>query len=153
NSVFHPADFSILNARVSQPRLGHAFSTHAISGSLGFAAAPVFSAAAAAAYGWRGALVTARTIAFVVLLLQWLNFHRFRMEPAVRKEKPALGAEASVLLSAPVLACFLFFALHAAALTGLLSFGISALSEKFNVSAAFASSGITAYMVGAGAGA
>src|SRR5215471_16902396 len=28
NSVFHPADFTVLNRRVSQPRLGHAFSVH-----------------------------------------------------------------------------------------------------------------------------
>src|SRR5688572_20000734 len=28
NSVFHPADFALLNHRVSQGRLGHAFSVH-----------------------------------------------------------------------------------------------------------------------------
>src|SRR6476619_144282 len=28
NSVFHPADYAILNGRVSPPRLGHAFSSH-----------------------------------------------------------------------------------------------------------------------------
>ena len=43
NSVFHPADFTVLNHRVSQPRLGHAFSVHGLSGNLGWAAAPVFA--------------------------------------------------------------------------------------------------------------
>ena len=33
NSVFHPADFTVLNHRVSQPRLGHAFSVHGLSGT------------------------------------------------------------------------------------------------------------------------
>src|SRR6188768_2485117 len=42
NSVFHPADFTLLNRRVSTSRLGHAFSVHGLSGSLGWAAAPVF---------------------------------------------------------------------------------------------------------------
>ena len=42
NSPFHPVDFTILNKRVSQPRLGHAFSVHGISGNLGWAVAPVF---------------------------------------------------------------------------------------------------------------
>src|SRR5262249_54002064 len=43
NAPFHPADFTILNKRVSQPRLGHAFSVHGITGNLGWAVAPVFS--------------------------------------------------------------------------------------------------------------
>ena len=43
NSVFHPADFSILNARVGSERLGHAFSAHGVAGSLGYASAPIFS--------------------------------------------------------------------------------------------------------------
>ena len=56
NSPFHPVDFTILNKRVSQPRLGHAFSVHGISGNLGWAAAPVFMAAITAATGsWRWA--------------------------------------------------------------------------------------------------
>ena len=32
NSVFHPADFTLLNRRVSTPRLGHAFSVHGLVG-------------------------------------------------------------------------------------------------------------------------
>ena len=31
NSVFHPADFTLLNKRVSVPRLGHAFSMHGLA--------------------------------------------------------------------------------------------------------------------------
>ena len=34
NSVFHPADFAILNASVNQNRLGRAFSIHGLGGSL-----------------------------------------------------------------------------------------------------------------------
>ena len=40
NSVFHPADYTLLNRRVSASRLGHAFSVHGLTGSLGWAAAP-----------------------------------------------------------------------------------------------------------------
>ena len=42
NSVFHPADFSILNTRVEPRSLGYAYSAHGIAGSLGYAAAPIF---------------------------------------------------------------------------------------------------------------
>ena len=51
NSVFHPADFTVLNRHVSQPRLGHAFSVHGLSGNLGWAAAPLFLTAIATAAG------------------------------------------------------------------------------------------------------
>jgi len=44
NCTFHPVDFTILNQRVSAPRLGHAFSAHGLTGNLGWAAAPVFFA-------------------------------------------------------------------------------------------------------------
>ncbi|MGH8742228.1 MAG: MFS transporter, partial [Burkholderiales bacterium] len=51
NSVFHPADFSILNARVESGRLGYAYSAHGVAGSLGYAAAPVFSGTLGALFG------------------------------------------------------------------------------------------------------
>src|SRR3546814_17289089 len=35
NSVFHPVDYSILNPRVSAPRLGHASSIHRLQGNMG----------------------------------------------------------------------------------------------------------------------
>jgi MFS family permease len=152
NSVFHPADFAILNACVSAPRLGHAFSTHAIAGSLGFAAGPIFSASIATLYGWHAALYAAAAVTFCLLLLFWANAGKFDGEQAPKKARAPWRDEARVLLSAPILACFLFFVLHTGALTGLLTFGVSAMAEQFRVSTAFASSAITAYMIGAGAG-
>lgn len=44
NSVFHPADFTLLNRKVSAARLGHAFSVHGLSGNVGWAIAPVYLA-------------------------------------------------------------------------------------------------------------
>lgn len=67
NSVFHPADFSILNGRVSQHNLGYAFSAHGVAGQLGFAAAPVFSAAIAGLYGWHAALLATAGVGAMVL--------------------------------------------------------------------------------------
>ena len=152
NSVFHPADFSILNARVSAPRLGHAFSTHAIAGSLGFAAGPIFSAGIATLYGWHAALYAAAGVAACVLVLLWANAGRFEGAPVAKKARAPWAEQARVLLSVPILGCFFFFVLHTCALTGLLTFGVAAMSEQFRVSTAFASSAITAYMVGAAIG-
>jgi len=150
NSVFHPADFAILNGRVSPPRLGHAFSSHGVAGSLGFAVAPVFSAVAAGTWGWHGALHAAAGVALLVFTVLFLNFEKFAFSST--KTKRPIAEESRVLLSLPILACFLFFALHASALTGLTNFGIASMTTHFAVSAALASSAITAYMIGTGAG-
>ena len=55
NCVFHPADFSLLNHRVSQTRLGHAFSVHGVSGNVGWALSPLVMTSAATALGGRNA--------------------------------------------------------------------------------------------------
>jgi MFS family permease len=149
NSVFHPADFAILNGSVAKERLGHAFSIHSVSGSVGFAIAPVFSAAVGAWMGWHAALLAAAAVSGAVLLLLAANAGNFAV-PAVAK-KPA-GFDLSVLASWQVVACFLFFTLHAAALTGILSFGVSALKEQLGVATTLASTAVTAYMVGSGIG-
>ena len=72
NSVFHPADFTLLNHRVSTRRLGHAFSVHGLSGALGWAAAPIFLAGLATLFDWRVALLAAAAMAFVVLAILFL---------------------------------------------------------------------------------
>lgn len=149
NSVFHPADFAILNGRVAKERLGHAFSIHSVSGSAGFALAPVFSGAIGVWLGWHTALLAAAVLAGIVFLLLALNAGRFSVEAAAKK--PA-SFDFSVLMSWQVVACFSFFALHAAALTGILSFGVSALKEQLGVATTLASTAVTAYMVGSGIG-
>ena len=54
NAPIHPVDFSILNKRVSPRRLGHAYSVHGITGSLGWAVATAFFAGIAGLTGsWR----------------------------------------------------------------------------------------------------
>ena len=62
NCVFHPADYTIMNRRVSTARLGHAFSVHGLTGSLGWAAARVFVLAVASWGGWRAACVGASLV-------------------------------------------------------------------------------------------
>jgi MFS transporter, FSR family, fosmidomycin resistance protein len=153
NSVFHPADFSILNGRVSPPRLGYAFSAHGVAGSLGFAIAPVFSATLASLFGWHTALLAGAGVACAVFLLLLLNMNQlaFVHEKRTQVKTPFMD-DVRVLLSGRVAACFLFFALHAAALTGLMSFGVAAMNEQFGVAATLASTAVTAYMVGSGGG-
>lgn len=73
NSVFHPADFTLLNRCVSTGRLGHAFSVHGLTGNLGWALAPAVLATVATFAGWRSAAWVGAFVAvlpWVILILR-----------------------------------------------------------------------------------
>jgi FSR family fosmidomycin resistance protein-like MFS transporter len=53
NGVFHPVDYTLINRKVSAPRLGHAYSVHGITGSLGWALAPAMLVPLTFAFSWR----------------------------------------------------------------------------------------------------
>lgn len=114
NSVFHPCDFSILNARVHRERLGYAFSGHGIAGYLGYAVAPVYGIAMAAAVGWRGALLGAAALGVVVIIVLAVFRDAIHADAADRQASGAargLRADFRILMSAPVLMCFGYFIL------------------------------------------
>lgn len=73
NGVFHPADYTLLNWLVKSRRLAHAYSAHGITGTLGWALAPVFVVPIAlATSSWRIAMGAAALLAaFVLLLVFW----------------------------------------------------------------------------------
>lgn len=151
NSVFHPADFAILNSRVSAPRLGYAFSAHGVVGYLGYAVAPVFSVSIGAAFGWQAALLTGAALGVGVLAVLVVNARHLGIERQP-SQKTSIRSEASVLFTAPVVLCFVYFAVFAAGLAGLQSFGVSAIVEQYRVAATAASSALTAYLVAAALG-
>lgn len=158
NSVFHPADFTLLNKRVSHSRLGHAFSVHGISGNLGWAAAPVFLAGIAGVAGWRTALAAAATVPFVWLAVLFVFRDRLDTEHGhAAAAKPAGttpqegGALAFIRLPA-VWMCFAFFFITAMALGGIQSFSAAGLRDLYDMSLASATAGQTAYMLASAAG-
>lgn len=155
NSMFHPADYGILNASVSVKRLGPAFSAHGITGNIGWALAPpVMTAFALWFGGWRGALIGASAIGFAVLALIVSTSKRFEPLPEEQPSPtPTTGAGgATLLLSAPILACFLFFAFLAAGLIGIQAFGISILNQTYGLSAQSAAATLTIFLVASGVG-
>ena len=82
NGVFHPVDYTLFNRKVAPTRLGHAYSVHGITGSLGWAAAPALVVPIALAYSWRAALVAAGCIAVAVLALLWFNREKLELAPS-----------------------------------------------------------------------
>jgi FSR family fosmidomycin resistance protein-like MFS transporter len=158
NCVFHPVDFSILNGRVSQPRLGHAYAAHGISGNLGWAFAPVFVVGIAQLSSWRIALAAVGVlVALVLLALVWW---REALDPNPRSLDGVAAAPAAprgndspfAFLRLPaVWFCFLFFLTFAVALSGVQTFGPAAAAQLHGVSAADIALCLSAYMFAAAA--
>jgi MFS transporter, FSR family, fosmidomycin resistance protein len=137
NCVFHPADFTLLNRRVSSTRLGHAYSVHGITGSLGWAVAPLLLVPLTLMYSWRVALLAAAALIFLVFGIVWLMRHRLVLEmpAAVPRHAAALTPqphwrEQFSFLSIPaVWMCFVFFFATAIVLSGVQSFGTEAARQ------------------------
>lgn len=154
NAVFHPADFSLLNRKVSETRLGHAFSAHGLSGNLGWALAPVFMVGLATLAGWRTAAVGAALLAFagVVCLFfarHWLADAAERH--AARKDKTKATSLDFMRVPA-VWLCFLFFFFTTMAFGAFQNYGTPLLQALYGLSLASAASGITAFLLAAAAG-
>ncbi len=160
NSIFHPADFTLLNRRVSTGRLGHAFSVHGLSGNLGWAAAPLFMAGIAAWSNWHVAAFCAAGFGATVLgllLLRRASLHDVE-SAVVMPGASASGAATAVagqvgfLRSGAVWSCFVFFFLATSAFGILQSYAPSILGNVYGLSLALATAGLTAYLLGSAVG-
>lgn len=152
NCPFHPIDFSILNQRVSAPRLGYAFSVHGLSGSLGWALTPILLVGLMPLIGWRNAyLVTAGVYALVLLILL---LNREQLVTTVVKKKEASDTSSSVdFLKLPVVWwCFAFFLLSTITLAVVQSYSASILKAMHGVSLQAATATLTAYMLASALG-
>lgn len=155
NSVFHPADFALLNHRVSQARLGHAFSVHGLSGNLGWAAAPVVMLAVATAFGWRAAGLAAAGVGLFSLALLWLKRDVLADELSrqhVSKSENKGGSIVALLGVRLVWFAFFFFFFSTIVFGALQNFAPTLLRDLYGLSLAVATSALTAYLLGSSAG-
>jgi FSR family fosmidomycin resistance protein-like MFS transporter len=153
NSIFHPADFTLLNQRVSKARLAHAFSVHGVTGQLGWAAAPVFLAGVATLAGWRTALLAAAVIPFAVLVLLFVNRHVLYADPIPHKtEHHSQGGSLDFLRSRAVWMCFGFFLLTTVAMGGIQSFSPTTLIALYHLSLGSATTALTTFMLASACG-
>ncbi len=159
NCIFHPADFTLLNRRVSAKRLGHAFSVHGLSGNLGWAAAPVFMAGIAALTDWHVAAFCAAALGACVLallLVRRASLHDIERvvapSPTSVEASPSRTGQLDFLRSPAVWTCFLFFFLVTCAFGILQSYGPAILGNVYELPLALATGGLTAYLLGSAAG-
>jgi MFS family permease len=159
NSIFHPSDFTLLNQRVTQPRLGHAFSIHGVSGNVGWAVAPLFMAGVTSAFGWHIAGFGAAAIGAVVFATLGSASSRScgYGRPCDRRSLATNDADHrsgqfAFLASGAVWLSFAFFLFTTMAFGILQNFAPAILSHVYGVSLIVASGGLTAYLVGSGTG-
>jgi len=166
NSVFHPADFSILNHRVTPNRLGHAFSAHNLTGTLGWAAAPLFVVGLTELFGWRvAALGVALLMSVILVVLVWgkdaLQVAGSRTNHDESSIKSANDARArphqqsellstiKQLLASPALwGAFLFFVCATIALSAVQNYTIPLMGGIYGMSAIAAGTVLSGYMLG-----
>ncbi len=157
NSIFHPADFALLAKRVSTQRMGHAFSTHGISGNIGWAIAPVFMTAIASTAGWRAAGLGAALFGAVALaLLVWKrDLLQYELQHQHKAEGTAVAAPASTwsFLAAPMVwYAFAFFFFATFGFGALQNFAPPLLRKLFGLSLASSTSALSVYLLGGSGG-
>ncbi|MCP8939607.1 MFS transporter [Alsobacter sp. SYSU M60028] len=153
NSVFHPADYAVMTARISPRRIGRAYSVHTVTGTIGWAAAPVTMLLLASSFGWRAALLAVSLAGLVVAALVALDRRELTVGAAARHLGQDGQSSRSLLLSAPILACLLYFALLSVAQVGTQNFLPSLLPGAQEVTYAFAAAATTIYLSASAVGA
>lgn len=158
NSVFHPANYSILNASIEAKRIGRAFALHTFSGNLGFVAAPTTMILLSSMWGWRMALVFTGLLAFIMvaILLRTGDLLKDSVVSAKgTEEEPFPGTKTTgirPLLQPAIFSMFFFFVISAMVTSGIHSFLITALVQYQGLDLASASSVLTGFLVSGAVG-
>src|SRR5258705_3062624 len=148
NTVYHPADYTILSQRLSPARAAKAFSIHTFAGMPGSALAPTTLVLLQGAIGWRGAFLAA---AFVGLAAAGVIGLQRDPTPAPARPDRAADSDAPVgwplLLSPVILLNLAYFALMSFGSAGMQNFTVVGLDALFGTPFGVASSGLTAYLM------
>ncbi|MGE0525290.1 MAG: MFS transporter [Variibacter sp.] len=151
NTVYHPADYSLLSRHVSPQRMGHAYSIHTFAGLLGGAVAPGSLILMAERYGWRTAFLGAAMLgiavaALIVVFGSPMSGADKATAPRERETEP-VNVGWSLLLSGPVLLNLLFFVLIALSNSGLQNYGVVALDAMRGTPLVVANAGLTSLLL------
>ncbi len=152
NSPFHPVDYSIINQRVSPARIGHAYSAHGLSGTVGYASATLIMVILAQQFGWRYALVSASVFALCVLAVAVI-FRDAIDTRALARNAPKLATntepESSLaFMRQPVVwMCFAFFFVITFSNSAIQNFATPALQAIAGLKLTVAATALTGYLV------
>jgi MFS transporter, FSR family, fosmidomycin resistance protein len=157
NSVFHPADYSLMTASVSKHYLARAYGVHTFGGNLGWALAPMIILGLSALVGWRTALAFAGLFGLLIATFVFVSGGVLLEESELLRRKggsrgPMLKGDIVLLFSTPILLCFVYFALLSVALVGIQTFLPATLHALRGTSLTAAGVALTAYLAGSASG-
>jgi MFS transporter, FSR family, fosmidomycin resistance protein len=150
NSPFHPVDYTIINQRISAARIGHAYSVHGVSGTLGYASATLVMVLLAERFGWRTALGVASVFALGVLAVTLIYRDAIDTRRLVTPlTKSAAPTESSLaFLRQPVVwLCFGFFFVITFSNSAIQNFATPALQAIVGLKLTTAATALTGYLV------
>ena len=155
NSPFHPVDYSIINQRVSHQRIGHAYSAHGLSGTLGYAAATLVMVLLAQQFGWRTALAAAAVFALCVLAVAVIfrdavdtRSHANHHANRAAGSSFALTESKFAFMRQPVVwLCFAFFFVITFSNSAIQNFATPALQAIAGLKLTVAATALTGYLV------
>jgi FSR family fosmidomycin resistance protein-like MFS transporter len=152
NTVYHPADYTLLSRHVSSRRMGQAYSVHTFAGMLGGAVAPASLLFLAAAFGWRGAYLASAALGGAVAALLALSGGALADDRSERARATSVTAGAEpdasrpLLLSVPILLNLLFFVMLALSNAGLQNYAVVVLDALYATPLDLANVALTAYL-------
>jgi FSR family fosmidomycin resistance protein-like MFS transporter len=149
NSVFHPADYSILNGSITEKNVGKAYGVHGFGGLIGYAIAPYSMYLMGTNFGWRQTMLILGLIGLVVAALMWTQRNDLRdsgLDKGVSAGSVRQGI--GVLFKPATIFSFLFFCFMAMGSVGLMTLGPDALTAFLDLSRETASSTISLQLTG-----
>ena len=158
NSVYHPADYAILNRSVDPKVMGRAFSIHTVSGFGGSAVAPLTMVGLAGMVGWQTAVVIVGAGGLICAAILLQNIRILDEQPeegdTVAEEIPkqSLRTVGLLLTSMPILMGFVFWLFISVAHTGVSYFSVSAFDQMYDMPLATANMALTAFLAASSAG-
>ncbi len=147
NSVYHPADYAILSARIAEARIGRAFSIHTFAGFLGSAIAPGMMLLIAATAGVEAALITAGVLGLLAAVPLVFAPDLDTAGHAQRAATAAAARPKTRLLTPAVLNLTLFFTLLSLSSGGIQSYTAAALTSGYGISLSAANMALTAFLL------
>jgi MFS family permease len=151
NTVYHPADYSILSATIDGKRIGKAFSIHTFAGYAGSGVTPAFVIGCAAIWGWHGAFLAAAVLSFAAAILLMVAGHvlpkgtRKTTAPAAKQAEQKVGLD--LLLSAPVLRNLFFFLCLAMANGGIQTYTVVSQQALHGTPAAISNIALSGFLL------
>jgi MFS family permease len=155
NTVYHPADYSLLSRHTPSARIGQVFSFHTFAGMVGSAIAPATLLFMQSQFGWRGAYIGSAIfglLVLIVLVAQPEPADESKARSAAKAQTGAADTGWRLLLSPPILLNLAFFTMISLMGSGLNTFLVVALGALHATPPAIANMALTSLLAMSAAG-